>query len=97
MNWKEWLKYGAYKKLWSLIGKRPWTWIYRDIWHKLEWFPQMQWLFTGILIYHFFGWFGVWFFCAVYAYGYINGHFFWGKKWQEGQGLPPKDSTLDSK
>ncbi len=87
MNWKEWLKYGSYKKLWSLIGKRPWTWIYRDIWHKLEWFPQMQWLFTGVLVYYFFGWWGVLWFCLAYSYGYINGHFFWGKKYIPNQGV----------
>ncbi len=85
VSFKEWLKYSIYKKLWSIIGGRPWTWIYRDVWHKLEWFPQMQWLFTGVLIYHFFGWRGIIAFCAVYTYGYIMGHFHWGKPYIENQ------------
>jgi len=93
MNWAEWKSYSIYKKLWSIIGGRPWTWIYRDVWHKLEWFPQMQWFFTGLLIYHFFGWFGTIFFCVIYTYGYINGHFFWGKTYIENQ--QPLDEEVD--
>jgi len=80
MTWKEWCGYSIYKKLWSLIGKRPWTIIYREIWRKYEWFIQMQWFFTGIVIYYFWGWFGVLLFCIFYTYGYINGHFFWSNE-----------------
>jgi len=85
MDWSEWLKYSTYKKLWSVIGKRPWTYIYRDLWHKLEWFPQMQWFWSAVLV--------IWLLgvpvplkelliaCAIYTFGYINGHFFWGRKY----------------
>ena len=90
MNWKKWLGYTIYKKLWSIIGKRPWTFIYRDVWHKLEWFAQMQWLVTGIVAEYLRQRFNlpwwihlVW--IALYTYGYINGHFFWGKKYIPGQ------------
>ncbi len=86
MNWKNWLNYSIYKKLWSIIGKRPWTWIYRDIWHKLEWFPQMQWAATGIGFEYLrqfldFPWWSHFIWVGLYSYGYINGHFFWGKKY----------------
>lgn len=82
-----------YKELWSRIGGRPWTFIYRDIWHKYEWFPQMQWLFTGAVAYLFLGWKGLLFSIAVYTYGYINGHFFWGTKWIRGQKGNGRDNT----
>jgi hypothetical protein len=85
MNWKEWLTFDFYKKLWSLIGGRPWTYIMRDIYHEAEWLIQMIWFFIGILIYHFFGWWGVLGFCIVYAFGYINGHLHWGTKWIKNQ------------
>lgn len=86
MNWKEWLDYKLYKKLWVLIGRRPWTFIYRDIWHKLEYFPQMQWLGTGIVAewvrqYWHLSWWSHLIWIGIYTYGYINGHFFWGTKY----------------
>lgn len=90
MNWKAWLKYDLYKKLWSLIGKRPWTFIYRDVWHQYEWFPQIQWLATGIAAewarqYWQFPWWAHLVWIGIYTYGYINGHFFWGTKWLRSQ------------
>jgi len=30
-----WLK-GLYRVLWSRIGGRPWSYILRDTWHRLE-------------------------------------------------------------
>ncbi len=79
--WKKWLDYNIYKKLWSVVGGRPWTYIYRDVWHKFEWFPQMQWLVTGAIGYYFGGWKGLLIAVGIYTFGYINGHFFWGKKY----------------
>jgi hypothetical protein len=71
-----------YKWLWSRIGGRPWTYIYRDIWHKYEILMQAQWFWTAVLVLWLLGqsiplaWLLVgW---AVYTDGYINGHFFWG-------------------
>ena len=77
--------YAAYKKLCSNIGGRLWTYIYRDFWHKYEYFAQMQWLWTGILIANYLTWNEIWLVVAVYFYGYLNGHFFWGTKWIRGQ------------
>ena len=86
MNWKIWLTYDPYKKLWSLIGGRPWTYIYRDIWHKVEILMQIQWFWTAVLV--------LWLldvdipikkllmYWAVYIFGYIQGHFFWGAKYK---------------
>ena len=78
-----------YKALWSRIGGRPWTFIYRDLWHTYEILMQAQWFWTAVLIIWLLGvsiplqelligW-------AIYIFGYIMGHFFWGKKWIEGQ------------
>jgi len=97
MNWKKWLGYNAYKKLWSLIGGRPWTFIYRDLWHNVEILMQVQWFWTAVLVLWLIGvdipiklllvgW-------AIYILGYINGHFFWGKKYIPNQ---PGDSTFTS-
>ena len=88
--WKKWLGFSIYKKLWSIIGKRPWTFLYRDVWHKLEWFAQMQWYATGALAQYVivkfdFPWWSHFIVLALYTYGYINGHFFWGKKYIPGQ------------
>lgn len=79
-----------YRWLYTRIGGRPWTHISIDVWRKYEWIPQMLWLFTGILIYKYFGWFGVIFFCCAYTYGYINGHFFWPHKYN-----PPFDEDME--
>lgn len=75
-----------YRWLWTKIGKRPWTFITRDIWHQFEYIMQIVWFFAGIGVYIWIGWFGVLLFFIFYTIGYINGHFFWGKEWQEGQG-----------
>ena len=85
MNWKKWMGYNLYKKLWILIGKRPWTYIWRDLWTQAEIMMQALWFLTGVVIYYFFGWWGVIFFWIFYTYGYINGHFFWGTKHIKGQ------------
>ena len=89
MNWKQWLGYNAYKKLWSLIGGRPWTYIYRDIYRTYEIFIQAQWFWTAILILWLLGFTiplkmlaAFW---MIYTFGYINGHFFWGTRYIKGQ------------
>jgi len=74
-----------YKRLWSKIGGRPWTYIWRDIYHKAEYVIQLLWFFTGIAVYYYLGWVGVILFWIFYTYGYINGHFHWGTKWIERQ------------
>jgi len=83
---KEWWKYNIYKKLYSIVGGRPWTWITQDVWHQFEYIMQVAWFFIGIGIFIWQGWFGVLLFFMFYTFGYINGHFFWGKKYIPNQG-----------
>jgi len=78
--WKE-LKANPYKFLWSRIGGRPWTYISRDIYHKVEYIVMVS-LFSGGF---FLGLSGLlswkWFLVLIGAYtiGFIHGHFFWGR------------------
>lgn len=92
MNLKKWLRYDLYKKLWSLVGGRPWTYIYRDIWHRYEIVVQTQWFFFGVLALYaaehwlYMPWGRVCLiFWVVYFLGYLNGHFFWGRRYIPGQ------------
>jgi len=84
-----------YKALWARIGGRKWTWIIRDVWHEAEWVMQTIWFGLGVLA----CWLGISFnlplwtlaiLWAVYTFGYLNGHLFWGKKWIKGQGKQRK-------
>jgi hypothetical protein len=74
-----------YKALWSKIGGRPWTYIWRDIYHQAAWVIQMLWFWTGVAVVMVIGWDGVLVFLIAYTYGYIQGHFQWGTKYQKGQ------------
>ncbi len=79
----EWL----YRALWSRIGGRPWTYIARDIYHKVEYLVLVG-LFIGGFALSQSGlvhwkWFLV--IMAGYTIGYIHGHFFWGKNYIAGQ------------
>lgn len=78
-----------YKWLWSRIGGRPYTYIYRDIYRKYEYFIQLQWFWTGVAVYWYMGYStpfkAILVFWVVYTFGYINGHFFYGTKIREGQ------------
>jgi hypothetical protein len=85
VDWNKWSGFGLYKKLWSLVGGRPWTYIYRDVWHRYEYVVQAQWFFFGLAVYHFLGWYGAMLFWIFYTLGYINGHFFWGRRYIPGQ------------
>ena len=76
-----------YKWLWSRIGKRPWTYIARDIYHKFEYIWLVG-LFVGgfaVGISRLVSWKWLLVIMAAYTIGYIHGHFFWGSKYIEGQ------------
>jgi len=75
-----------YKELWSRIGGRMWTYIWRDIYHTAPIIIQLLWFSIGCLIYHFWGWGGVKIFWVVYLFGFLEGHFHWGTKYIKGQG-----------
>ena len=100
MNLKQWLKYNPYRKLWSLIGGRKWTFIIRDVWHQAAYFMQAFWFYLGVtsfvLVNNFISPdshdFNLWTVLkimtipwGIYTLGYLNGHFFFGKKYQKGQ------------
>jgi len=76
-----------YKVLWSRIGGRPWTYIARDIYHRVEYLVLVCLFIGGYAVgqSHLAGW--KWFLVIISAYtmGYIHGHFFWGKDYIPGQ------------
>ena len=91
MTWKEWLGYGIYKKLWSLIGKRPWTYIRRDFYHiapilNIGFFFWAG-VFFGLNYFKILAWLfsNPWHFLIVspiiWLIGGLQCHFFWGTKY----------------
>jgi len=88
MNWKQWLTFGLYKRLWSIIGGRQWTFIIRDTWHKFEGLWIIGLVAVGALLGHWL-WELIFWFLLVFALGYIAGHLFWGKDYIPNQGLQP--------
>ena len=48
MDWKRWLKFSPYKKIWFWAG-RPFTYIWRDIYHESEWLVSTLWFWMGAL------------------------------------------------
>ena len=95
MTLKEWLKYNLYKKLWSVIGKRPWTFLRRDVWHQLEiinivFFVSVG-FFSGIYFNQILAWlFEAWWHVVIlvagfYFVGVLQGHFYWGTRYIENQ------------
>ncbi len=75
-----------YKKLWSLIGGRPWTFIWRDIYHLAPYVIQALWITIGVFIGVNWGWKGLAIFWSIYTFGFLEGHFHWGTKYILGQG-----------
>lgn len=74
-----------YKWLWTRVGGRPWTYIWRDIYHQAEWLVQAIWFFGGVLVGIYWGYELALIAWGVYTFGYINGHVNWGTKWLKGQ------------
>ena len=86
MNWKEWLTYNFYKKIWSLTPiNRPFTYWLRDLWHKFEFVWIVGLVSLGVWLGHNFDWRAILIGWLVFSTGYIGGHLFWGQDWQEGQ------------
>jgi len=72
--------YKIYRSLWSKLGGRPWTYILRDTWHKLEGLWIIGLVAIGALLGHWL-WDLVFWFLLVFALGYVAGHLFWGKEY----------------
>jgi len=80
-----------YKWWWSRIGGRQWTFISRDVWHKLEYLPIVLLLFAGFFTGYYWHALNVpliWLVAlwAVSTIWYVFGHFFWGKEYVPDQG-----------
>jgi len=74
-----------YKKLWTWIGGRPWTHIYRDFYHAVPYLIQFIWFNIGLWVGLNFGWKTAYLWWGIYTIGFIYGHFHWGTKWIRGQ------------
>ncbi len=73
-----------YKWLWVRVGRRPWTFISRDVWHQYEYLPIMLLLFAGFFTGYHWGSISLWWLFPLWGVStiwYILGHFFWGRKW----------------
>ena len=73
-----------YRVIWSKIGGRPWTYILRDTWHRLEGLWIIGLVAIGVLLGRWF-WNLIFWFLLVFALGYIAGHLFWGKEYTPDQ------------
>ncbi len=81
-----------YRALWSSIGGRPWTFILRDTWHRLEGIWILGLIAVGAICSHYFGLIGVLKGLAIFTIGYIAGHLFWGKRYIPNRGKTVKNN-----
>ena len=80
MTWYQWL--------WRNTTGRPFTYILRDVWHEKEWIFQTGFFALGALTFWLTSsWKMVGVLWGIYTIGYVSGHLFWGKEYQEGQSL----------
>ena len=84
MNWKEWLSYDPYKKLWFWAG-RPFTYILRDLWYKAEFVWIVALIAVGVWMGHHLDWIEVLKVMGIFTLGFIFGHLMWGKDYIENQ------------
>lgn len=85
MRLREWLGYNLYKKLWSLVGGRPWTYIMRDFYQTFEFFIIMGFFSLGYFLRPYLN---VREFMILVISGtifFILGHVLWGTKHIPGQ------------
>ncbi len=82
--------WNLYKILWKLIGGRPWTYILRDAWHKVEGLWIIALVAIGAMLGHFW-WNMIFWFLLIFAIGYIAGHLFWGKDYIPDQRATDRD------
>ena len=73
-----------YKRLWSAIGGRPWTYILRDIWHKYEGLCIILLVSLGAIVGQWL-WPLIFWLLLAFALGYTAGHLFWGKEYVPNQ------------
>ena len=74
-----------YKKLWSLIGGRPWTYIARDTWVRYEIIWILVLVGAGAVLGHYLSIGRFLIDLGIFTIGVIAGHIFWGSKYIPGQ------------
>lgn len=77
-----------YRWLWSHTTGRPYTYILRDIWHKAEFVWIVALIAVGVVLGHHFDWVTILEIMGIFTIGFTFGHLFWGRAYQEDQGLP---------
>ena len=90
MDWSQWKTYGPYKKLWSLVIGRPWTYFSRDVYHQVEYVVLMISLFSGFFTGYYWAQHGVPLIWLTALWGvstlwFIIGHILWGTKYEREQ------------
>ncbi len=85
MNWKKWRAFNPYKKLWSVLGGRPWTYITRDLWHKAEFVWIIGLVLAGVWLGKSFEWPVVLAGAGILTVGFFLGHVFWGTEYKDNQ------------
>jgi len=75
-----------YKELWSRIGGRPWTYILRDAWAKLEIIWILALVAIGGTCAHYLGLKALLMGLGLIALGSIIGHVWWGNRYIPNQG-----------
>ena len=83
--WKRWLKFNIYKKLWSVIGKRPWTYIMRDFYHKFEYLIIIGFFSIGYFSRPYLTMREFYLITGVGTLCFILGHLFWGRTYKPNQ------------
>ena len=86
MNWKEWLTYDPYKKLWSLFCDRPFTYWTREAWHKFEFFWIVGLVSFGVWLGHNYDWKSILAGWLIFSVGFILGHIFWSTSKENWEG-----------
>jgi len=84
MNWKKWLSYPPYKKIWFWAG-RPFTYIMRDFYHEVEYVIIVGFFTLGYFARDWLSYRDFLLIVGGVTAGYILGHLFWGRKWVKGQ------------
>ena len=69
-----------YRIIWKPVG-RPFTYILRDIWHRMEFVWIIVLIAVGVWMGHNFDWLEVLKILGVFTIGFIFGHLFWGRKY----------------
>jgi len=75
-----------YKWVWSHTTGRPFTYVLRDVYHKVEFIALVSLVFTGFGLSYILDWDWMLIIMAAYSVGFIHGHIFWGTDYLDNQG-----------